>query len=59
LRGIAIHGSPPWDSDPVEILATYAYAEALPDGLDDDEATRRGMVAAEPLNPGLGDVILG
>src|SRR5436305_2110843 len=29
-----------------EILATYAYAKALLDGLDDDEAKQRGMVAA-------------
>ena len=29
-----------------EILATYTYARALLDGLDDDEAQQRGMVAA-------------
>jgi len=29
-----------------EILATYTYAKALLDGLDDDEAKERGMVAA-------------
>jgi hypothetical protein len=29
-----------------DILATYAYARALRDGLDDDEAKQRGMVAA-------------
>jgi len=29
-----------------DILATYAYARALFDGLDDDEAKQRGMVAA-------------
>jgi hypothetical protein len=29
-----------------DILATYAYAKALLDGLDDDEAKQRGMVAA-------------
>ena len=29
-----------------DILATYAYAQALLDGLDDDEAKQRGMVAA-------------
>src|SRR3954452_12168046 len=29
-----------------DILATYTYAKALHDGLDDDEAKRRGMVAA-------------
>jgi hypothetical protein len=29
-----------------DILATYAYARALLDGLDDDEAKQRGMVAA-------------
>ena len=29
-----------------EILATYTYARALLDGLDDDEAKQRGMVAA-------------
>ena len=29
-----------------EILATYAYARALLDGLNDDEAKQRGMVAA-------------
>ena len=29
-----------------DILATYAYAQALQDGLDDDEARERGMVAA-------------
>ncbi len=29
-----------------EILATYAYAKALLDGMDDDEAKQRGMVAA-------------
>ena len=28
------------------ILATYTYAGALLDGLDDDEAKQRGMVAA-------------
>ncbi len=28
------------------ILATYAYAQALLDGLDDDAAKQRGMVAA-------------
>src|SRR5580704_4210262 len=28
------------------ILATYAYAKALLDGLEDDEAKQRGMVAA-------------
>ncbi len=29
-----------------DILATYAYAKALLDGMDDDEAKQRGMVAA-------------
>lgn len=29
-----------------DILATYTYAKALHDGLDDDEARQRGMVAA-------------
>jgi hypothetical protein len=29
-----------------DILATYVYAQALLHGLDDDEAKRRGMVAA-------------
>jgi hypothetical protein len=29
-----------------DILATYAYAKALLDGLDDGEAKQRGMVAA-------------
>ncbi len=29
-----------------DILATYAYARALLDGLNDDEAKQRGMVAA-------------
>jgi hypothetical protein len=29
-----------------DILATYTYAHALISGLDDDEATQRGMVAA-------------
>jgi hypothetical protein len=29
-----------------DILATYAYATALLDGLDEDEAKQRGMVAA-------------
>ena len=29
-----------------DILATYAYAQALLDGCDDDEARERGMVAA-------------
>ena len=29
-----------------DILATYTYAKALLDGLDDDEAKQRGMVAA-------------
>ena len=29
-----------------DILATYTYAKALHDGLDDDEAKQRGMVAA-------------
>ncbi len=29
-----------------DILATYAYAQALLDGLNDDEAKQRGMVAA-------------
>ena len=29
-----------------DILATYAYAKALLDGRDDDEAKQRGMVAA-------------
>lgn len=29
-----------------DILATYAYAKALLDGRDDDEAKERGMVAA-------------
>ncbi len=29
-----------------EILATYTYAKALLDGLPDDEAKERGMVAA-------------
>jgi hypothetical protein len=29
-----------------DILATYAYAHALLDGKDDDEAKQRGMVAA-------------
>ncbi len=29
-----------------DILATYTYALALLDGLDDDEAKQRGMVAA-------------
>jgi len=29
-----------------DILATYAYAKALLDGLDDSEAKERGMVAA-------------
>ena len=28
------------------ILATYTYSQALLDGLDDDEAKQRGMVAA-------------
>src|SRR5208283_3182706 len=28
-----------------DILATYTYAQALLDGLDDDEAKQRGMVA--------------
>ena len=30
-----------------DILATYTYAKALLDGLDDDEAKERGMVAAD------------
>ena len=29
-----------------DILATYTYAQALLDGLDNDEAKQRGMVAA-------------
>ena len=29
-----------------DILATYAYARALLDGMTDDEAKQRGMVAA-------------
>src|SRR3954454_1047965 len=29
-----------------DILATYTYAKGLLDGLDDDEAKERGMVAA-------------
>ncbi len=29
-----------------DILATYAYAQALLDGMPDDEAKQRGMVAA-------------
>ena len=29
-----------------DILATYTYAQACLDGLDDDEAKQRGMVAA-------------
>jgi hypothetical protein len=29
-----------------DILATYAYAKALLDGMDDDEAKQQGMVAA-------------
>src|SRR5271157_487598 len=29
-----------------DILATYAYAKALLDGMDDDKAKQRGMVAA-------------
>jgi len=29
-----------------DILATYTYAKALLDGLDDEEAKQRGMVAA-------------
>jgi hypothetical protein len=29
-----------------DILSTYTYAQALHDGLDDDEAKQRGMVAA-------------
>ena len=29
-----------------DILATYTYAQALLDGLDDDEAKQRGLVAA-------------
>src|SRR5215472_2963207 len=29
-----------------DFLATYTYAQALLDGLDDDEAKQRGMVAA-------------
>ncbi len=29
-----------------DILATYAYAQALLDGMTDDEAKQRGMVAA-------------
>jgi hypothetical protein len=29
-----------------DILATYTYAHAMLDGLDDDEAMQRGMVAA-------------
>jgi hypothetical protein len=29
-----------------DILATYAYAKALADGVDDDEAKERGIVAA-------------
>src|SRR3974390_692488 len=29
-----------------DILATYAYAQALQSGLNDDEAKQRGMVAA-------------
>src|SRR5262245_43130871 len=29
-----------------DILATYTYAHALLNGLDDDEAKQRGMVAA-------------
>jgi hypothetical protein len=29
-----------------DILATYTYAHALLDGLDDDQAKQRGMVAA-------------
>jgi hypothetical protein len=30
----------------LDILATYTYAKSLLDGLDDDEAKQRGMVAA-------------
>ena len=30
----------------LDILATYAYAKALLDGMTDDEAKQRGMVAA-------------
>ena len=29
-----------------DILASYVYAQALPHGMDDDEAKQRGMVAA-------------
>jgi hypothetical protein len=29
-----------------DMLATYTYAQALLDGMDDDEAKQRGMVAA-------------
>ena len=29
-----------------DILATYTYAKSLQDGLDDDEAKQRGIVAA-------------
>jgi hypothetical protein len=29
-----------------DILATYTYSQALLDGLDDDEAKQKGMVAA-------------
>jgi hypothetical protein len=29
-----------------DILATYTYAQAILDGMDDDEAKQRGMVAA-------------
>jgi len=29
-----------------DILATYTYAQALLDGMEDDEAKQRGMVAA-------------
>ena len=39
----------PAESVPIgkfDILATYTYARALLDGLDDDEAKQRGMVAA-------------
>ena len=37
-----------------EILATYTYARALLDGLDDDEAKQRGMVAAIIMGAGDG-----
>jgi hypothetical protein len=40
---------PPHDAVSIgkfDILATYTYAKALLDGLDDDEAKQKGMVAA-------------